>query len=148
MKELSGQREDMLTWANIWVNSNYKIFLREILPIFSEYNVYLVANEVARLEDIPFNIKKFYPVSNNAWANNQSLINEIKGDITDLGIEKSLFLFCCGPFGNILCHNLTQHSDKNTFLDIGSTLNIFFRTGFHRGYYNLSDQMQDCVWGS
>lgn len=148
MKEFSGQSEDMLTWANIWVNSNYPIFLKEILPIFSEYDVYLVANEKAKIENIPFKVKRFYPVSNNAWKNNSFLIDQMKNDITDSGIRQSLFLFCCGPFGNILCHELTRHNDQNTYLDIGSTLNIFFGTGFYRGYYRLSQSMSDCVWGN
>lgn len=147
MKDFSGQKEEMLTWANIWVNSNYGIFLNEILPTFTKYDVYLIANENSNINNIPFEIKTFYPISNNAWVHNRGLIDTIKKDIDHGSIENALFLFCCGPFGNILCHELTDHSDKNTFLDIGSTLNPFFGTGFYRGYYRDYASMQDCLWG-
>jgi len=47
-----------------------------------------------------------------------------------------IFLFCCGPFGNILCHRLTEANENNTYLDIGSTLNPFLQSaGFERDYY-------------
>lgn len=146
MKVFSQQKEEMLTWANIWVNSNYSFFKAEIIPIFSNYRVYLIANENATVEKLPFSIERFYPISNNAWINNSDLIQKIKKDIDEGDIKNSLFLFCCGPFGNILCHELTNHNDKNTFLDIGSTLNPFFGTGFFRGYYNEHIQMRDCIW--
>jgi hypothetical protein len=51
-------------------------------------------------------------------------------------IIDSIFLFCCGPFGNIIAHRLTEHNDKNTYLDIGSTLNPYLKSeGFKRDYY-------------
>ena len=61
-----------------------------------------------------------------------------------------VFLFCCGPFGNILCHELTEYEPNNTYLDIGSTLNPYLKSaGFERFYYmgdNVFSKME-CVWG-
>jgi hypothetical protein len=151
MKWFSGQQEEHLTWANIWVNSNYGYFLNEILPTFDKYDIFIVANENSQFERLPFTPKKIYPVSNNAWKNNQGTIDEIRRDIQQAEITRDvknyLFLFCCGPFGNILCHQLTEFCDKYTYLDIGSTLNPFLGTGFFRGYYRDYQTMKDCTWG-
>jgi hypothetical protein len=66
------------------------------------------------------------------------------------GLNNTIFLFCCGPFGNILCKALTEFNDQNTYLDIGSTLNPFLGTaGFDREYY-MGDNMYSrltCSWG-
>jgi len=147
MKEVSGQPEDRLTWANLWVNSNYSYYLDNILPLYSDYEVVLVANKDANRETLPFKTKYFVPISNNAWKNDQIVVDVLKDVITKESLEGHLFLFCCGPFGNILCHQLTEHSDKNTYLDIGSTLNPFFGTGFRRGYFGRFKSMEGCRWG-
>jgi len=151
MKGFSGQSESNLTWANLWVNSNYGIFLKEVMPEFQKYDIFLVANEASFFTDLPFTPKKIYPVSNNAYKNSYHVIDEIKRDIQQSLITRDvknyLFLFCCGPFGNILCHKLTEFYDGYTYMDIGSTLNPFLRTGFYRGYYGEHSSMKDCIWG-
>ena len=60
-----------------------------------------------------------------------------------------LFLFACGPFGNMLAHQLWESNKKNTYLDIGSTLNLWLHSeGFIRDYYKDGSHYQNkvCVW--
>ena len=151
MKEVSGQQESSLTWANIWVNSNYGYFINSVVPVFDEYDIFIVANENSRFERLPFVPKKIYPVSNNAWVSDYGLIDDIKRDIQQSLITRDvknyLFLFCCGPFGNILAHQLNEFYPNYTYLDIGSTLNPYLGTGFYRGYYGEHSSMKDCIWG-
>ena len=90
----------------------------------------------AVLGNLPFTPEKVFPVSYNAWANDWDAIEESKKYIQDECSEGYTFLFCCGPFGNILCHELTEFNSNNTYLDVGSTLNPFLRSeGFQRDYY-------------
>ena len=149
MRDFSEQHPSRMTWANIWVNDNYKYYLSEIMPIFSSSNVVLYCNENSKLNELPFKPKKYFPISNNAWESNWDLIEKSKEYITDYKVKDSLFLFCCGPFGNILCHELTDFNDNNTYIDIGSTLNPFLQTGFHRQYYlqNSFWSTMECKWG-
>jgi hypothetical protein len=137
MKGLSGQEEDHLTWADIWVNSNYNYYLRNIVPLYSKKPVVLVCNRKANIEYLPFKPYLVVPVDNNAWGENWSVVQDLKDLITKGTIFKDMiFLFCCGPFGNILCHQLTETNPENTYLDIGSTLNPFLQSaGFERDYY-------------
>ena len=136
MKGLSGQDEDHLTWADIWVNSNYRYYLENIVPLYNSRPVIIVCNERAKIENLPFKPELVIPVKNNAWKEDWDLVKELTWLVRELAWENRIFLFCCGPFGNILCHRLTEANHNNTYLDIGSTLNPFLQSaGFHRDYY-------------
>ncbi len=151
MKSLSGQKEDHLTWADIWVNSNYRYYLQKIVPLFSNRTVVLFCNENGNVDNLPFKPYIVYPLKNNSWEYNWNAIDDAKSIIDKLkndNIDNVLFLFCCGPFGNILCHQLTDYGPQNTYLDIGSTLNPFLQSeGFKRDYYvgdNYFSRMIGC----
>ena len=136
MKELSKQPPHRLTWADIWVNSNYRYYIENVLPLFKDRPTVLYCNGKSNVANLPFTPTKVFEVSYNAWAHNWDLIEKSKQYITENNLEDHTFLFCCGPFGNILCHQLTEFNEKNTYLDIGSTLNPFLGSaGFERDYY-------------
>ena len=143
MKEYSYQDEKNLTFANIFVNSNYDFFVKNFVEEFSNHSVHLVANEKSNIKNLPFEVEKFYPVGFSAWINNCNLIDEIISEKH----EDKLFLFCAGPFGNILAHRLWEANKKNIYMDIGSTLNPWLESeGFKRGYFSGPDRNQVCVW--
>lgn len=150
MHDLSGQDDDHLTWANLWVNSNYNYYVSNILPLYKERPVVLFCNKNATIERLPFRPYVVFRVENNAWAYNWDAISSAKEMISKLTEKNVLFLFCCGPFGNILCHELTKYCDEHTYLDIGSTLNPFLQSaGFERHYYmgnNIFSNLT-CSWG-
>ena len=136
MKELSRQPPHRLTWADIWVNSNYQYYLDNIIPLFKNSNTVLFCNSLSKINNLPFLPRKVFKVSYNAWAYDWGVIEESKKYISNNNVEDYTFLFCCGPFGNILCHQLTEFNSNNTYLDIGSTLNPFLQSeGFKRDYY-------------
>ncbi len=150
MREISGQNKDNLTWANLFVNANYKKYLREVVPLYSQYDVYLVANKRAKLKYLPFDVKRHYPIGDLAWKNDYDLIQQIKDDIDTENTSGSLYLFCAGPLGNMMAHQLFEHNKTNTYLDIGSTLNIHLLgpAGKNRGYLRGGNSLnQVCHWG-
>lgn len=144
-KSFSEQDEDHLTFANIFVNSNYEFYKNNFIPEYSKRLIHLVANKNAKIENLPFKVEKFYPVENTAWKHNYNLIDEIKGQI----LNDKLFLFACGPLGNLLAHQLWENNKNNTYMDIGSTLNPWLQSeGFKRDYYiGNAYSRQTCVWG-
>jgi len=134
MKFLSGQEESHITWADVFVNSNYKYYVENIIPLFAHREIVLVCNSKAKVQNLPFKPSYFFYVQNNAWGENWEMIEEVKS--VSEKKKDAIFLFCCGPFGNILAYELTKHNDKNTYLDIGSTLNPWLQSaGFERHYY-------------
>jgi hypothetical protein len=149
MRDFSGQPNERLTWANIWVNNNYAYYCSEILPMYSDRKVVLYCNKYGDVDNLPFKPEKLFPISVNAWEKNWNLIEESKEYIKENGAKDMVFLFCCGTLGNILCHELTKFSPDNTYIDIGSTLNPFLKTGFVREYYvsNSFWSQLECKWG-
>lgn len=152
MKQFSGQSDDKLTWANIWVNGNYNYYVNNIIPFFKDRTVILFCNENGQIKNLPFLPYMVVPLKHNAWEYNWNIIEDSKiitSTLKGQGLSNLLYLFCCGPFGNILCHQLTDHEPDNTYLDIGSTLNPWLRSaGFERHYYmgdNFFSRMQ-CLW--
>lgn len=144
MREFSGQDEDHMTFANVFVNANYEVYKDTFLKDYGKYDVHLVANENAKVDELPFKVEKFYPIGFSAWVNNYDLVAQIR----DENLTGKLFLFCCGPFGNILAHQLHEANKNNTYLDAGSTLNPWLQSeGFKRDYYNGGAfGRQTCRW--
>lgn len=144
MKKFCNQNEENLTYANVFVNSNYDEYKISFINEYKNWNVHLIANKKSKINNLPFKIEKFYPVENTAWKLNYSLIQEIKNK----NFENKLFLFACGPFGNMLAHQLWDKNKNNTYLDIGSTLNPWIESeGFKRDYYlNGITSIQTCYW--
>lgn len=145
IKKQSGQTEENLTFANIFVNSNYNYFVEKIIPLFREKEIYLVANKKAKVNNLPFGGEMFYPVEDNAWIENRDLIEQLKSNVSG-----KVFLFACGPLGKILAHQLWEHNQNNTYLDIGSVLNPWIETDINiRKYYinGTEDSQRVCIWG-
>jgi len=60
-------------------------------------------------------------------------------------------LFCAGPFGNILAHQLFEYNSQNTYIDVGSTLNVMLlgEAGKNRSYLRGGASLNKiCSWGS
>tara|TARA_B100000902_G_C27301317_1_gene912961 strand:+ start:344 stop:1171 length:828 start_codon:yes stop_codon:yes gene_type:complete len=136
--ELSGLNtyDEHLTWSNLWLNGNYGLFLEHMLPYFFNYDIILVANESADINGLPFkrNIIKDFRVGYNCMVNDYGLVDDIKKWIGDNKTEDSLFIFSAGSLSNFLAHQLYEFSDKNTYIDIGSSLNPFMGFPFDRRY--------------
>jgi hypothetical protein len=145
MKIFSEQKDSNLTFANLFVNSNYDFYKENFIPEYNNWDIHLIANKNSKIDSLPFKIEKFYPVDNTAWKFNYHLIDEIN----NLNLSNKLFLFACGPFGNMLAHQLWEKNKNNTYLDIGSTLNPWTQSeGFVRGYYTSDNTYSNrtCVW--
>lgn len=149
LKTLTGQDEEHLTWGNIFVNSNYPLYVQQILPLFNEYNVVMVVNHKAITYDLPFRDKivKTFNVGTNAWMRDYKLVDEMKSYIEQNHIEGHMFLFAAGPFSNILIHECFKSSSNNTYLDIGSTLDDVMSLGATRGYLQGANTLNKvCIW--
>jgi hypothetical protein len=121
--DISGGDDSDLTWANLWNNGNYESFLNEIMPIFNDKKIVMVINESANLTKLPFPVEKDFRVGTNCFINDYGLIEEIKKYITDNNIENHIFLISAASLSNLLVHQLFEFNNKNTYVDIGSTIN-------------------------
>lgn len=147
MKRLSGQPESNLTWANIFVNSNYKYFLKDFLNALQGKKIVLVANKNSKLANMPFYVEKFYPVSTDAWINDAEILQHMQMEIGEFNIKDHVYLFAAGPFANLLTYKLWQYNKENTYIDIGSTLDRFLGLKITRMYLQGADTLnKTCIW--
>ena len=141
------QEEGKVTWANLFVNSNYFYFLNKIVTHLRDKKVFLISNEKSNLSKFPLKIEKHYPVGTNSWINDLDLIDKIKEDISSKDIEDSYFLFCAAPLSNIACCELFEYSSVNTFLDCGSIFDDLLGLGKTRGYLRGANTLRkECIW--
>lgn len=134
-------KQDVLTWANIFVNSNYPYFKENFIPEFSNHDVVLFAREDARVNNLPFKVEHI-PITSQAFIDNFNLVNEFPIE----NYQDKLFLFCAGPLGNMLAAKFWEKNKENTYLDIGSTLNPYL-TETNRGYLKDGDtKLKTCIW--
>lgn len=139
MREQSDQ--DILTWANIFVNSNYPYFKENFIPEFSNHDIVLFAREDARVNDLPFPVEHI-PITPQAFIDNFDLVNEFPIE----NYQDKLFLFCAGPLGNMLAAKFWEKNKHNTYLDTGSTLNPYL-TETNRGYLSGKETaLKTCIW--
>lgn len=137
-----------VTYANVFVNSNYSFFIENFIPEFDNWNgrVVLFANEKGKDKNLPFKIDVYIPLNINGWK--EPFLSKTIEESKKYCIEQNnqLFLFSAGPLGNILAHQLHMHNNDNTYIDIGSTINPWI-VGKNRDYLqNKSNLSKVCVW--
>lgn len=148
MKDKSGQDEEHLTWANIFVNSNYEKSINELIPELKNHSVTIVVNENSKFNKLPFTPNQILTVGTDAWYNNFDLGHDILENIIMRGIKNEIFLFAAGPLANILTYSLWDLGSKNnTYIDIGSILDPYLDLKLTRGYHLGAPTLNKvCVW--
>lgn len=142
MITFSGQDEKNITYANIFVNSNYSFYKEKYIPLYQEKDIHLVTHKNTNLENLPFKVEKFYPIDYNAWIVNRDLPDQILQE----NLSDKLFLFAAGSFANILAYKLWKENKQNTYLDVGSTLNVWTKIErLQRDYYMGNVELENLV---
>ncbi|RZB35281.1 MAG: hypothetical protein SRB1_01049 [Desulfobacteraceae bacterium Eth-SRB1] len=150
--DFHGKYDRNFTWANLLVNGNYPKFIHEMYPVFNTYKTVFVCNENADLSVLPFLVKDFR-VGYNAMVQDYGLIEGIKSWINENNIKGHLFLFSASSFSKMAIHQLYEFCDRNTYIDVGTTLNPFMDMRIDRTYLKSfwlgakgSDISKICIW--
>lgn len=139
---------DNVTWANIFVNSNYQFFVDNFIPEFNNWegDVILVSHESTKLKNLPFKVDYHMPIKIGAFKEPDLEYHLHKMLSIAKHANDQLFLFSAGPLGNILAYQLHMANEHNTYIDIGSTINPW-TVGNNRGYLNKNQNFQKiCTW--
>ena len=132
---------DMITnnnvlFANLLVNANFRKFATYLMKL--ERDVVLIANEKGYDKKYPFNLVDALWVSEECieWYNNYKL--EILAMIKDISKrhKDTLFLISAGPMANIMVDKLYESNPNNTYIDVGSPLDVFTKNVMTRPYQN------------
>lgn len=111
-----------LTFCNVFINGNYSLFVKNIVPEFKKRDVIIVCNENATFENLPFQVKKDFRVGSNCMINDYGLIEEMKEYVSKNNIKDHIFLFSAATLSNFLIYELYKEFDQNQYIDIGSSL--------------------------
>ena len=119
------QPDENITYANLWINGNYKKFVENVSKI--EESPFVICNKRGESGMYPFDVSAFYPVQDdcvNYWQNNkQSIIKDM--DSIAKSASGELFLISAGPLSEVLIHNLWISNPKNRYIDVGSAIDEF-----------------------
>jgi hypothetical protein len=144
---------DHMTTPNLFVNANYPLFISHYIPEFKKKKIVLVCSENADLTEMPFEVVKDFRVGRNCIVNDHGLAEVIKQWISDNDVQDHVFLFSASSLSEILIHELFKSCDKNTYIDIGTTLHKYMKLGNERNYLraywggqNRPELFQICNW--
>lgn len=150
--ELHGGDDESLTWANLWVNGNYPLFINHTLPILYNKNCVFVGHRDADISKLPFIVKDFR-VGYNAFVNDYGVIDEIRKWIIEHNITNHIFLFSASTFTNLAVYELFRDFPNNSYVDIGTCLTPMMNMPTHRGYLEAfwgyrggQDIQKICIW--
>jgi len=133
MIQNSGSNIDQITFANLWINSNYLNFRSEIIPLFSEYKTVVMCNQRSNLSHWT-NLEKTFLVGSNCIINDDNKIDEMVKWVDEEKPKGWLFLFAASSLGNVCIHRLHQIAPENTYIDVGSALNPDLGLSLDRAY--------------
>jgi hypothetical protein len=145
VRRMSGQKEENLTWANIFVNSNYSFYVERFLPAIAERKVVLISHRDTDLSQLFFKPLAHYRVPPNAWLK-QDTTCKLMSDFSDK--SGYIFLFAAGPYSNIAIYEMYRVNKNNTYIDVGSTLDAMLGLKPTRKYLlGGSTLNKTCKWG-
>jgi hypothetical protein len=134
MQEQYGEMDENYMTTNLLVNSNYSIFISQMLPEIKKRELVIICNEKATFPDKDLKIKKHFKVGKNCIVNDWHLIEEISSWIEENDIENCLFLFSASSLSEVLIHKLYDKHGNNTYIDVGTTMNKSFGLSLKRDY--------------
>lgn len=126
----------------IFINQNYTIFLKKMIPVLQKSSIYLVAHEKSKLDTLPFMVEQFFPLKDNAWRHS-SYLEDISSVASNFGEQPKVILVAGGPYSCVLIHQLWQLNKKHIYIDIGSTFDPFLFSSITRLYQK---RLKRTIW--
>jgi hypothetical protein len=138
-----------LLWANLFVNANYLIFLRDTIPIIGFRTINIVCHQKAQVEQLPFETHKVFRIGANAWVDDyENTLKDMQTYLEDNQIRNEVFVFCAGVLSNMLIYQLTRMNVNNTYIDLGSVFDVTMGLGETRQYLKGKKKRlkKVCIW--
>jgi hypothetical protein len=118
---LQGGVNPQITFADIFINSNYSDFKRKLIPLFNRSDLYIVCN-FRSIFSGPLERAIKIPIGDNFFATYEKTFSEVYEQLINVN-QNALILSSASSLSNILGHKLHLVRPDVTFLDIGTSLN-------------------------
>jgi hypothetical protein len=124
MDRIKSEKEN-ITFANLWINSNYQQMKEFYTNLDKE--CFVICNHRADINNFPFKIKELFPFPDNCiefWESSGSeYVSNITQKIQELNNET--FFISAGPISEIIIHRLYSFNPNNQYIDVGSSMDEF-----------------------
>ena len=146
----SEQLDLNVTWATLFVNSNYDTFESQFPEAIKNKEIVLVCHKNANtsyFKNNNYNILKEFRVGANAWYNDYNMIEDIVNYSKTLN-PNTVFLFMAGTFTKICIYKIHKERQDLFLIDIGSSLDLKLSLGETRNYLkkNHKNRRKECAW--
>lgn len=122
MLELNDGLDSSITFADLFLNSNYNRYLDEIVPLFASFkDIIVIANYRATPIDI-LEKANHIKIQDNFFANYDEVVIDCMDKLKNIPYG-SLVLSSASSLSKILGHKLYLIRQDITFLDIGTSIN-------------------------
>lgn len=117
------QKEDNITYSNLFVNANYHRWIEFIKTL--DRHVILIANAEGAGKPLPIlKVDQYFAIPNNcidfyAKHKDDFIVKLVEG-FKD--IHGQLVLISAGPLAEIIVHHLYNTNPTNTYIDVGSAV--------------------------
>lgn len=136
---LNGGFETNMTFSDLFLNSNYKKYRNEIVPLFESYEkIYVIANYRAKPTNI-LSKAKHIEIPDNFFATYDDVIKITYDQIENIQ-DGSLVLSSASSLTNILGHKLYMKNPNITFLDIGTSINDLLSLNHNTRAYHKEEK--------
>lgn len=136
-----------ITFSNIFVNCNYKQFIKDFSKL--KRNAVVICNDSGKGKKIgSLNILDYFTVSNQCvdfFENHYN--NFIHTIIEKYGhIKNTLFVVSAGPLSQLIITDLYKNNSQNTYIDFGSSIDCYIHGKDTRPYNNPHSEYakRDC----
>lgn len=127
-----------ITYANVFVNQNYKQWI-DFLNSYNE-NCILISSSLPSNNKIGnVNIIENLLIDEFLVNNWDSLYENYFEILTNLAKKytNNLFLISAGPLSEVFIHKLYIANPNNTYIDVGSSIDIFTKNKYTREYQHI-----------
>jgi hypothetical protein len=119
------QDKKYITFANLWINGNYNMFLEKIKS--HRRPTIIIGNQNGENAKFPFEIENYLSFGNNCVETWEKYSDEIKNILADgFGkISDRTVFISVGPMSEAIIHNLWKINPTNQYVDVGSALDEY-----------------------
>lgn len=122
MLRLNGGFDYNITFSDLFLNSNFKRYKDEVVPLFESFgNIYVIANYRAKPTGI-LSKAKHISVPDNFFSSYEETLSSVLEELSDIE-EGALVLSSASSLSNIIAHKIFLNRKDITFLDIGTSIN-------------------------
>jgi len=138
---LNGGFDARMTFSDLFLNSNYKDYRKNLVPLFSEYDeIYVIANYRAKPIDL-LSKAVHIKIPDNFFEKYSKTIKYIMMQLDNID-DGSLVLSSASSLSNIIAHRL--YGKDITFMDIGTSINdLLSLDNSTREYHGAKSKIKD-----